>query len=43
MCGQAFVDRMKALVSKSMKIDNIVVNAGILKYPNVREVFFFHC
>ncbi|KAJ4522855.1 hypothetical protein HRR83_001355 [Exophiala dermatitidis] len=30
----AFADRMKSLVSKGMKIDNIVLNAGILKYPN---------
>ncbi|KAL2444149.1 hypothetical protein ABEF95_015232 [Exophiala dermatitidis] len=31
----AFADRMKSLVSKGMKIGNIVLNAGILKYPNV--------
>lgn len=29
---------MKALVAKGMKLDNIVLNAGILKYPNVSEV-----
>jgi len=26
---------MKALVVKGMKLDNIVLNAGVLKYPNV--------
>lgn len=26
---------MKALVAKGMKLDNIVLNAGMLKYPNV--------
>ncbi|EXJ84773.1 hypothetical protein A1O3_05445 [Capronia epimyces CBS 606.96] len=30
----AFVDRMRAVVGKGMKIDNIVLNAGVLKYPN---------
>ncbi|KIW64371.1 hypothetical protein PV04_09311 [Phialophora macrospora] len=30
----AFVSAMKRLVDKGVRIDNIVLNAGILKYPN---------
>ncbi|KAL6251983.1 hypothetical protein RBB50_002193 [Rhinocladiella similis] len=30
----AFARRMSALVSNGMKIDNIILNAGVLKYPN---------
>lgn len=32
---QTFVESMRRLVSKGMRIENIVLNAGILKYPNV--------
>lgn len=32
---------MKALVVKGMKLDNIVLNAGVLKYPNVRDYGLF--
>ena len=31
---------MSALVSKGMRIENIVLNAGVLKYPNVGVVPF---
>ncbi|KAK7905350.1 hypothetical protein LTR67_000071 [Exophiala xenobiotica] len=30
----AFASRMAVLVSKGMKIENMVLNAGVLKYPN---------
>jgi len=29
------VERMRGLVSKGMRIENIVLNAGVMKYPNV--------
>jgi hypothetical protein len=32
---QAFVQSMAKLVAKGMRLDNVVLNAGILKYPNV--------
>ncbi|KIV93775.1 hypothetical protein PV10_04963 [Exophiala mesophila] len=31
---EAFVGRMKKLVAGGLKIDNVVLNAGVLKYPN---------
>ena len=37
---QAFVSRMKKLVAGGLKIDNVVLNAGVLKYPNVSESWF---
>ncbi|KIX04317.1 uncharacterized protein Z518_05184 [Rhinocladiella mackenziei CBS 650.93] len=30
----SFVSRMAGLVSKGMRIENLVLNAGVLKYPN---------
>jgi hypothetical protein len=30
---------MAVLVSKGMKIENMVLNAGVLKYPNVGDTF----
>ncbi|KIW86108.1 hypothetical protein Z517_01502 [Fonsecaea pedrosoi CBS 271.37] len=32
----AFVSAIGRLVAKGMRLDNIVLNAGVLKYPNVR-------
>ncbi|KAI1009772.1 hypothetical protein LB504_002946 [Fusarium proliferatum] len=31
---QNFAARMSALVNKGIRLDNIVMNAGVLKYPN---------
>jgi hypothetical protein len=35
---QAFVQSMAKLVAKGMRLDNVVLNAGILKYPNVSRL-----
>ena len=34
-CSQEFVGRMQIAAQRGMKIENVVLNAGILKYPNV--------
>jgi len=32
---EAFVSSLKRLVDKGVQIDKVVLNAGVLKYPNV--------
>lgn len=31
---QSFINKIKAAVSNGMKLGNVVLNAGVLKYPN---------